>query len=149
MQEMTIGALARAAGVGVETVRFYQRKGLLDTPNPTGGYRKYGDSHVRTIRFVKRVQELGFSLVDARHLLDLGQCCGETQPKLQEVCRVKISEIQEKIADLNRMVDMLHQFSSTCGSKSSDDDCCSLLDCFENEWECCDTSKGKRHERNV
>ena len=138
-QQMTIGALAKAAGVGVETVRFYQRKGLLETPSSNGGIRRYSESHVRIIRFVKRVQELGFTLKDAQDLLDMGDCCRETQPRLAEVCRTKISEIQQKIADLNRMVEMLHQFSSTCGSETPNESTCSLLDCFENNWECCDT----------
>ena len=140
-EHMTIGALARAAGVGVETVRFYQRKGLLETPNKSSGFRKYSGDHVRIIRFVKRVQELGFTLKDAQDLLDLGDCCRETRPRLAEVCRTKISEIQQKIADLNQMVEMLHQFSNTCGDETPNDNQCSLLDCFENNWECCETSR--------
>lgn len=142
-QQMTIGGLAKAAGVGVETVRFYQRKGLLETPNKAIGVRKYEESHVRVIRFIKRVQELGFSLKDAADLLDLGDCSRDTRPRLTEVCDTKIVEIQHKIADLNRMVDLLRQFSSTCGSDSLNESHCNLLDCFENDWECCDPSKRK------
>ena len=139
MQQMTIGAVAKAAGVGVETVRFYQRKRLLETPNRSAGFRKYSDAHVRIIRFVKRAQELGFTLKDAQALLELCDCCRETRPRLAEVCHTKISEIQQKITDLNRMLEMLHQFSRTCGSESVSDSQCSLLDCFENDWECCDS----------
>ena len=146
-QQMTIGALAKAAGVGIETARFYQRKRLLETPNRSAGFRKYSDAHVRIIRFVKRAQELGFSLKDAQDLLELCDCCRETRPRLAEVCRTKISEIQQKIADLNRMLEMLHQFSETCGSESVNDSQCSLLDCFENDWECCDSlRKGESNE---
>lgn len=138
-QPMTIGSLAKAAGVGVETIRFYQRKGLLDTPERTDGFRKYSNSHLRIIRFVKRVQELGFSLKDAADLLDLKDCCSDTRPRLAEVSNTRISEIQRKIADLNKMMSLLQQFSNTCGTRTSDDSQCSLIDCFENNWECCET----------
>jgi len=138
---MTIGAMAKAAGVGVETVRFYQRKGLLETPARTTGYRTYSESDVRTIRFIKRVQELGFSLKDAQDLLDIALCSEETRPKLADVCRKKIDEIQQKIVVLNRMLELVQQFSETCTSETVNDVPCSLLDCFENDWECCETPK--------
>ena len=135
---MTIGTLAKAAGVGVETVRFYHRKGLLEMPFRTSGFRKYSESDVRTIKFVKRVQGLGFSLKDAQDLLDLALCSRETRPFIAKTCNEKIDQIEQKIADLNRMVGMLHEFSLICGSKSSNDSECRLLDCFENNWECCE-----------
>ncbi|MEM9369118.1 MAG: MerR family transcriptional regulator [Planctomycetota bacterium] len=139
-EPMTIGALAKAAGVGVETVRFYQRKGLLETPTRTKGYRTYGVSDVRTIRFIKRVQELGFSLKDAQDLLDIALCSSETRPRLAEACRRKTEEIQHKISDLNRMLEMVHQFSDACGSEPSEPVSCNLIDCFENDWSCCEPS---------
>ena len=141
---MTIGALAKAAGVGVETVRFYQRKGLLETPDRSHGGRKYTQSHAQTIRFVKRVQDLGFSLKDAQELLSLGFCSPETRPVLVEACSNKINEIGQKIADLKRMVGLLHQFSQTCGSEALNDFQCSLLDCFENDWKCCEPSARRK-----
>lgn len=143
-ESMTIGALAKAAGVGVETVRFYQRKGLLETPTRTIGYRTYGESDVRTIRFIKRVQELGFSLKDAQDLLNIALCSRETRPRLAEACRKKTNEIRQKISDLNRMLEMVHQFSDACGSESSNDASCNLLDCFENDWECCEPSNRRK-----
>lgn len=136
-KQMTIGALARAAGVGVETVRFYQRKGLLDTPVRTSGFRKYAQDDARRIRFIKRVQGLGFTLKDAQVLLDLASCTPETRPVLAKACADKINQIEQKIADLNQMVENLRRFSHVCGSAASDIEC-SLLDCFENNWECCD-----------
>ena len=142
-EQMTIGTLAKAAGVGVETVRFYQRKGILEKPARTSGFRKYTDSDVRTIKFVKRVQELGFTLKDAQELLDLELCTRETRPLLAEACNDKIEEIEQKIADLHRMVEMLRKFSQTCGSEALNDIQCSLLECFENNWECCETTKGR------
>ena len=71
---MTIETLAKAAGVGVETVRFYHRKGLLERPFRASGFRKYSESDVRIIKFVKKVQELGFSLKDAQDLLGIALC---------------------------------------------------------------------------
>ncbi|MCG8585683.1 MAG: MerR family transcriptional regulator [Pirellulales bacterium] len=138
---MTIGTLAKAAGVGVETVRFYQRKGLLEEPARTTGFRKYSESDVRKIKFVKRLQELGFSLKDAQELLQLTVCSRETRPLLAKACNEKIEEIEEKIVDLNRILERLHQFNRSCGSNTSNDSQCSLLDCFENNWECCDSSQ--------
>lgn len=135
---MTIGTLAKAAGVGVETVRFYHRKGLLEMPFRTSGFRKYSESDVRIIKFVKRVQGLGFSLKDAQDLLDLALCSRETRPFIAKTCHEKIDQIEQKIADLNRMVGMLHEFSLICGSEVSNDSECRLLDCFENNWECCE-----------
>ncbi len=141
---MTIGTLAKAAGVGVETVRFYQRKGLLEKPVRTSGFRKYSESDVRIIRFVKRVQELGFSLKDAQDLLDLALCSRETRPFLAKACNEKIDQIEQKMADLNRMVGMLQQFSRICASEAPDDFECSLLNCFENNWECCEKTRRSR-----
>ncbi|MAR08902.1 MAG: hypothetical protein CL681_02870 [Blastopirellula sp.] len=143
-EQMTIGTLAKAAGVGVETVRFYQRKGILEKPARTAGFRKYTDADVRTIKFVKRVQELGFTLKDAQELLDLELCTQKTRPLLSEVCSAKIEEIEQKIADLQRMVGMLRRFSQTCGSEASHDGQCSLLECFENNWECCETTQRRK-----
>ena len=94
--QMTIGTLAKSAGVGVETIRFYQRKGLLHEPARQAGFRKYSDDDVKRIRFVKRVQELGFSLKDAQELLGLQLCNEETSPRLAEACNDKIVEIEEK-----------------------------------------------------
>jgi len=133
-ERMTIGTLAKAAGVGVETVRFYHRKGLLEKPIRTSGFRKYPESDVRIIKFVKRMQWLGFSLKEAQDLLGLALCSRETRPFIAKICHEKINQIEQKIADLNRMVGMLHEFSLICGSEASHDSECRLLDCVENNW---------------
>jgi MerR family mercuric resistance operon transcriptional regulator len=139
--QMTIGTLAKSAGVGVETIRFYQRKGLIHEPARRAGFRKYSDADVKRIRFIKRVQELGFSLKDAQELLGLQLCNEETSPRLAEACQDKIVEIERKITDLKQMIGMLRKFSQTCGNHGPRQTQCSLLDCFENNWECCDTSR--------
>ena len=127
---MTIGVLAKEAGVGVETIRFYQRKGLLKTPQRTSGFRKYTQADLRRIKFIKRVQGLGFTLNDAQSLLDINACSPETQPLLEQVCIEKIDEIEKKIADLNRILGELRQFHQSCGCESSNNTECRLSGMF-------------------
>ena len=141
---MTIGVLAKEAGVGVETIRFYQRKGLLKTPQRTSGFRKYTQADLGRIKFIKRVQGLGFTLNDAQSLLDINACSPETQPLLEQVCIEKMDEIEKKIADLNRILGELRQFHQSCGCESSNNTECRLLECFENDWECCDSFNGRK-----
>ena len=141
---MTIGVLAKEAGVGVETIRFYQRKGLLKTPQRTSGFRKYTQADLGRIKFIKRVQGLGFTLDDVQSRLDINACSPETQPLLEQVCIEKIDEIEKKIADLNRILGELRQFHQSCGCESSNNTECRLLECFENDWECCDTFNGRK-----
>ena len=141
---MTIGVLAKEAGVGVETIRFYQRKGLLKIPDRTSGFRKYTPSDLRQIRFIKRFQELGFTLKDEESLQEITFCSPKTRPLLEKVCNEKIEEIEKKIADLNGMLGELRQFHQSCGCESSNTIQCSLLECFENEWECCENSNGRK-----
>ena len=143
-ERMTIGVLAKEAGVGVETIRFYQRKGLLKIPDRTSGFRKYTPSDLRQIRFIKRIQELGFTLKDAESLLEITFCSPKTRPLLEKVCNEKIEEIEKKIADLNGMLGELRQFHRSCGCESANTIQCSLLECFENEWECCENSNGRK-----
>lgn len=128
---MTIGTLAKTAGVGVETVRFYQRKGLLEKPSPVSGFRKYSEADVQKIKFIKRVQELGFSLKGAQELLNLTGSCQETRPLLAKITHEKIKEVEQKIADLNNMVESLRQFHQSCGSNTLINVHCNLLECFE------------------
>jgi MerR family mercuric resistance operon transcriptional regulator len=102
MGEMTIGKLARAAGVGVETVRYYQRRGLLGEPGrPAGGVRRYGDDAVARIRFIRRAQEVGFALEDVKVLLVLGEtpdCRGA-----RALAAKKLDLVESRIRDLERM----------------------------------------------
>ena len=81
-RELTIGTLARAAGVGVETIRYYQRRGLVEEPTkPIGGHRRYSPAAARRVRFIKRAQQLGFTLEEVTSLLALedGRSCRETR----------------------------------------------------------------------
>ena len=96
--QYTIGQLAKAAGVGVETVRYYQRRELLPVPEVASGFRTYPVSLVERIRFIKRAQELGFSLDEIGDLLRLedGTHCDEAS----RLAEHKLQDVREKIADL-------------------------------------------------
>lgn len=99
---LTIGKLASAASVNVETIRFYERKGILKQPKKQGAFRYYPEDYITRIRFIKRSQELGFTLNEAKELLDLKiknqSRCGDVLSKTEE----KIKEINQKINDLKK-----------------------------------------------
>jgi len=110
---LTIGKLAAAANVGVETVRFYQRSGLLTEPKrPAEGYREYGEADVRRIRFIKRAQTLGFNLRDTADLLALDgpQACRTTH----DLALAKLGLVEGKIASLRSMQKALKQMVRQC-----------------------------------
>ena len=113
MNEMTIGRAAKAAGVKIDTIRYYQRIGLIAEPIlPQGGQRKYGEGVVRRVKFIKRAQTLGFTLEEASSLLSFEQArnCCETR----ELAEHKIKEIDDRIADLRRMRKTLGDLSVRC-----------------------------------
>ncbi len=113
---LTIGKLAEAAGVGVETVRFYQRSALLTEPErPASGYREYSQTDVHRIRFIKRAQTLGFSLEDIAGLLKLDgpQVCSVTH----DVALNKLHLVEDKIAALLSIRDALRQMVRQCELK--------------------------------
>ena len=88
--ELPIGALAERAGVNVETIRYYQRRGLVEEPTkPLGGQRRYSAAAVKRVVFIKRAQQLGFTLEEVKGLLRLedGQSCGETRTLAEDVSR--------------------------------------------------------------
>lgn len=110
---MTIGRLAHAAGVNVETIRYYQRRDLLDEPNkPLGGHRRYAPEAARRVNFIKRAQQLGFTLEEVKDLLMLedGQNCRETRRLAQH----KLQIIETRIADLDRMRRLLKGLIGEC-----------------------------------
>ncbi len=113
LQGLTIGAFARAAGVNVETIRFYQRKGLLPEPDkPPGGIRRYGEADVTRVRFVKSAQRLGFSLHEIAELLRLedGADCAQAR----ELAQHKLEDVREKLAHLARIERVLSELITRC-----------------------------------
>ena len=110
---MTVGQLAEAAGVGVETVRYYQRRGLLTTPaKPLAGRRNYGDDALEQIMFIRRAQQLGFSLQEIAGLLEIadGRGCATGRAMAQG----KVDELTERIAELERMRRKLRTAVKAC-----------------------------------
>ena len=114
-KESTIGGVARAAGVNVETVRYYQRTGLVPVPKRVfGGFREYPPEIVTRVRFIKRAQQLGFTLAEVKNLLALedGQNCIEAR----ELAATKLETIEARIADLSRMRRTLRNLINQCGA---------------------------------
>jgi len=122
LENLTIGSFAKAAGVNVETIRFYQRKNLLPEPDkPYGGIRRYGDKDVARVRFVKSAQLLGFSLDEIAELLKLedGTRCTEAS-KLAER---KLGDVRTKLAVLLRMEAVLTQLVDSCHTRKGNVSC--------------------------
>jgi MerR family mercuric resistance operon transcriptional regulator len=109
---LTIGRLARAADVGVETIRYYQDRQLLPVPASDGAFRHYPLSLVDRIRFIKRAQELGFSLEEVRELLQLED--GADRVSIRRVAGERLSQIEVKLADLKRMQRVLKDLLTEC-----------------------------------
>ena len=112
-ENLTIGSLAKSAGVNVETVRYYQRRGLLDEPaKPHGGQRRYAPAAATRVRFIKRAQQLGFTLEEVKGLLLLedGQNCRETRL----LAEYKLALIEVRITDLGHMRRLLKGLIAEC-----------------------------------
>jgi Hg(II)-responsive transcriptional regulator len=120
-QSMTIGRLARAAGVGVETIRYYQQRGLLPLPATVGAYRHYPVALTDRIRFIKRAQELGFSLDEITGLLRLED--GGDRASIRRIASDRLQQIEQKLADLRRMQNALHHLVTACEHTRADLPC--------------------------
>lgn len=129
---MTIGKVAKAAGVGVETIRFYERKGLIKKPQKRdAGFRLYTNEEAARVRFVKRAQELGFTLREVKDLLDLQSKRKITGAQVRGKAEEKIQEIRKKIDDLKQMETSLLRLSKICGEGEQAIRECRVFDCFE------------------
>ena len=124
---LTIGELAAAGGVGVETIRFYQRRDLLRTPARGGGIRHYGRDDVRRLRFIRQAQAAGFTLEEIRELLELD--AGEDRGRARELAKARIEALDAKIADLQRARDALRRLARECGAGSTGP--CPILASFD------------------
>lgn len=116
-EKLRIGDLAEAAGVNVETIRFYQRKALMhEPPRPQGGVRRYGNSALGRVRFIKAAQRLGFSLDQIAQLLKLedGTHCAQAREQAQG----KLADVRAKLADLRRIESALSGLIDRCGAAS-------------------------------
>jgi MerR family copper efflux transcriptional regulator len=129
---MTIGQVARAAGVGVETIRFYERKKLISQPKrSTTGYRTYDQEIAQRVRFIRRAQELGFSLAEVRQLLELRLDPRRSCSEVKAEAGTKIETIDSKIGELRRMRKALHALAESC-SGAGPTSACPILDAIDN-----------------
>jgi MerR family mercuric resistance operon transcriptional regulator len=131
MAALTIGKLAKAGGVGVETVRYYQRRGLLDTPERPGGYddgavRHYAEEDVRRLKFIRAAQGAGFTLEQIGELLSLD--AGDDRPRARALAAERIAALDARIAELTLARDALARLAHSCASGSAGP--CPILEAF-------------------
>ncbi|MEO7103165.1 MAG: MerR family DNA-binding protein [Gemmatimonadaceae bacterium] len=126
---MKIGELASSAGVHIQTVRYYERRGLLVDPRKSaGGYREYDTTTIHRLRFIRRAQELGFTLGEISELLVLRLDPETTASSVKTRASEKIEEIEEKIHDLERIRNALTHLASDCHGDSGPTGDCPLLE---------------------
>jgi len=126
--DLTIGRLAKAAHVGIETVRYYQRLKLLPTPAPVrNAFRHYPVETVERIRFIKRAQDLGFTLDDIATLLQLND--GADRRRIRQLANTRLESIRSKIADLTRMESILAELVDEC-EHAGHSPCCPIIAAF-------------------
>jgi MerR family mercuric resistance operon transcriptional regulator len=133
MKPLTIGQVASRAGIGVETVRFYERQGLLEEPaRKESGYRQYPEEVVARLRFIGRAKELGFTLKEIKELLSLRldptTTCADVKRRAQE----KIADIEAMVATLQRMKKALVKLTKECSGRGPTSEC-PILEALEPE----------------
>ena len=145
MTQMTISKSARQAGVGVETIRFYERRGLIQQPRkPDGiGFRVYPEETVQRIRFIRQAQELGFSLKEIDELLSLradpSTDCADVRTRAQ----TKLEDVNEKITRLAAIQSALQGLISACPGRGPAARCCSILEALTDAEESGDGAGGE------
>lgn len=121
LETLTIGRLAKAADVGVETIRYYQERALLPVPEAEGSYRQYPVSLIDRIRFIKRAQDLGFSLDEIAGLLTLQD--GTNRKSIRAIATARVEQIEAKLADLQRMRRTLRHLLHECAHTTANVPC--------------------------
>lgn len=129
---MTIGELAKACGVGVETIRYYERRGLIPDPRPgKRGYREFSDDDARRVQFVKQAQGLGFTLKEIAELLALRVSSDTTCDDVRGLAEAKLEDIEEKLRTLRSFKRALGKLVDQCG-RSGPDGQCPILDALDD-----------------
>jgi MerR family mercuric resistance operon transcriptional regulator len=123
-ETLTTGEVADRANVNVQTVRYYERRGLIpEPPRSSGGFRQYSPEYVDRIRFIKRAQELGFTLEEAHELLQLSVTAEADRADVRAVAQDKIDEVEKKIRALRRIRDTLAELVDACNGHGSTSEC--------------------------
>ena len=120
-RSFTIGKLAKEAGVGVETVRYYQRRGLLAEPPATSGYRRYDAQHLERLNFIKRAQGVGFTLEEIAELMTLNDT--RDHRLARSLASEKLHNIETRIEQMNKVADALRQLVHRCECGGQDMPC--------------------------
>lgn len=124
MDGLTIGRLAKETGLGIETVRFYERQGLIEPPPRTrANYRIYPEGEIIRLKFIKRAKKLGFTLHEIKDLLELRHDPKATKADVKKRTLAKIEDVTRKIDDLTRVKAALEQLASACDGHGPLDEC--------------------------
>jgi Hg(II)-responsive transcriptional regulator len=124
MDGLTIGKVARGAGLAIDTIRYYEREGLLQKPARTpSGYRQYPEEAVARLRFICQAKELGFTLAEIRELLALKVAPGKSCADVRACAQQKIADVEQRIAQLNRMKRALAKLATACSGRGPTSEC--------------------------
>ena len=124
MNGLTIGRLAKQVGMGIETVRFYERQGLIEPPPRTdSNYRVYPEGEVSRLRFIKKAKKLGFTLNEIKELLFIRHDPHATKADIKNRTLAKLEDVKQKINDLTRIKKALEHLASSCEGHGPLDDC--------------------------
>lgn len=133
LASLTIGKAAQQGGVNVQTIRYYERRGLLPKAARTpAGYRQYSDEAIRRLRFIRQAQALGFSLGEIEELLCLRMQTGTTCADIRTRARQKIAAVKQKIGELQRIKDALDKLAKACRGKGPTS-ACPILEALDSE----------------
>lgn len=133
MKALTIGKVAQRAGIGVETVRFYEREGLIEAPpRMESGYRQFDEEVVRRLQFIRRAKELGFTLNEIKELLSLKFDPDASCADVKERTEAKIADVEVKIRSLRQIRDALQRLAAACEG-NGDSRACPILDALDSE----------------
>lgn len=133
MESLTIGQLAKQTDMSLETIRFYEREGLIESPpRRPSGYRAYPPETVQRIRFIRTAKELGFSLKEIGELLALRVDPVESCTHVKTIAEDKITDIEQRIRRLQRMRKTLRKLVTACDAREATSDC-PILDSLDKE----------------
>lgn len=131
MPSYTIGQLARSSGAGVETIRYYEREGLIaKPPRRASGYRQYSEDTLARLHFIRHAKALGFSLKDIKELLELRVTPGTTCAVIRKRAEAKIDEVRAKLEMLRQMERALVKLTAACRGRGPTSDC-PILDALD------------------
>lgn len=125
---MTIGELARKAGVNAQTIRYYEREGLLPVAHrwPDSGYRNYDEVALAQLRFIRSAKELGFTLREIKELLEMRVLPGESCAEVRQLIGGKLADVDRRIKDLRRLRRVLVKMDETCRNRTDPQNCPAL-----------------------